>query len=116
MAENDLTIKGLQQTVDDWICGIGNGYFAPLTNMAVLAEEVGEVARVMARDYGEQSWREGADRGDLGDELADVVWVVAAIANQTGIDLNEAIRQNVDKKTRRDKMRHKNNPKLNKSK
>ncbi len=115
MADRDLTIRDLQRTVDDWICGIGNGYFSPMTNMAVLAEEVGEVARVMAREYGEQSWREGVGRSSLDDELADVIWVVAAIANQTGVDLNEAIRKNVDKKTRRDNTRHKNNPKLNKS-
>lgn len=111
LTEN-LTIAGFQRLVDGWIRSVGKGYFSPLTNMAVLAEEVGEVARIMARDYGEQSWREGAARPDLADELADVVWVVAAIANQTGVDLNEAIARNVDKKTRRDCCRHQQNPKI----
>lgn len=112
MTETDFTIKELQTTVDQWIRTLGHGYFSPLTNMAVLTEEVGEVARVMAREYGEQSWREGSRRSELADELADVVWVVTAIANQTGIDLNEAIRKNVDKKTKRDAARHAANPKL----
>ena len=111
MAENDLTINGLQQTVDDWICGIGNGYFAPLTNMAVLTEEVGEVARIMARKYGDQSAKEG-EKLDLADELADVLWVVAAIANQTGVDLTEAFGRNIEKKTVRDRTRHSDNIKL----
>lgn len=108
----DMTIQQLQQTVDRWITTTGCGYFSPLTNMAVLAEEVGEVARIMARDCGDQSWREGADHGSLADELADVVWVVAAIANQRGVDLAEAIGRNIAKKTVRDAERHKQNPKL----
>lgn len=109
---NDITISGLQQMVDKWISTIGCGYFSPLTNMAVLTEEVGEVARVMAREYGEQSWREGGLRSELADELADVIWVVTAIANQTGIDLNDALRRNVEKKTLRDADRHARNPRL----
>ena len=110
--DRDITIGTLQRTVDDWITTVGHGYFPPLTNLAVLAEEVGEVARIMARDYGAQSWREGASRPQLADELADVIWVVTAIANQTGVDLNDALRKNVDKKTRRDAARHASNPKL----
>lgn len=102
----EITISGLQQTVDHWIKTIGNGYFSPLTNMAVLTEEVGEVARIMAREHGGQTWREGAERPELADELADVIWVVAAIANQTGVDLNHALRLNVEKKTTRDATRH----------
>lgn len=103
---DEITLSGLQQTVDRWIKNIGNGYFTPLTNMAVLTEEVGEVARIMAREYGEQSWREGASRPQLADELADVIWVVAAIANQTGVNLNQALKLNVEKKTVRDATRH----------
>lgn len=93
--------------VDEWITGIGHGYFSPLTNMAILAEETGEVARQMSRIYGDQSFKEG-ENANLADELADVIWVVTAIANQTGVDLNEAIRNNVVKKTRRDLHRHEN--------
>lgn len=110
--DNQLTLAALQRIVDGWICTVGKGYFSPLTNMAVLTEEVGEVARIMARDYGEQSWRNGASRPELADELADVVWVVAAIANQTGVDLTEAMGRNIDKKTRRDCRRHLDNPKI----
>ena len=98
--------------VDQWISTVGCGYFSPLTNMAILAEETGEVARIMAREYGEQSWREGAPRPELADELADMLWVITAIANQTGVDLNEAVARNVEKKTRRDAARHAANPKL----
>ena len=102
---DEISIAGLQRMVDEWITGIGHGYFSPLTNMAVLAEETGEVARQMSRIYGDQSFKEG-EAPNLADELADVVWVVAAIANQTGVDLTEAIRQNIIKKTRRDLHRH----------
>lgn len=103
--KDEISIAGLQRMVDEWITGIGHGYFSPLTNMAVLAEETGEVARQMSRIYGDQTFKEG-EAPDLADELADVIWVVAAIANQTGVDLTEAIRQNIVKKTRRDLHRH----------
>ena len=107
-----MTIEELQSRVDEWIRTIGVRYFSPLTNMAILTEEVGEVARIMARRYGDQSEKPtDADR-DLGDELADVIWVVTCLANQTGIDLTEALERNFDKKTRRDATRHKSNPKL----
>ncbi len=107
-----MTIKEAQQCVDNWIKRYGVRYFEPLTNMAILTEEVGEVARIMARRYGEQSEKE-SDRGrDLGDELADVMWVVMCLANQTGVDLEEALRRNIDKKTSRDATRHLNNEKL----
>ena len=108
---NDLTIQELQQTVDQWINTIGVRYFSPLTNMAILAEEVGEVARIMARKHGDQSFKAG-ETPNLADELADVLWVVPAIANQEGIDLTEALQRNIEKKTSRDKNRHINNPKL----
>lgn len=107
-----MTIKEAQQRVDDWIKEYGVRYFNELTNMAILTEEVGEVARIMARKYGEQSFKEG-DKSDLGDELADVLWVLICIANQTGIDLSEALEKNFDKKTKRDNKRHINNSKLN---
>lgn len=93
-----MTIADLQKTVDRWIASIGVRYFSPLTNTAILAEETGEVARLMARIYGDQSFKEGEDPSALGDELADVLWVVAAIANQTGVDLDEALRCNIAKK------------------
>ncbi len=107
-----MTIAELQTTVDRWIRSVGVRYFSPLTNTAILAEETGEVARLMARIYGDQSFKEGEDPSALGDELADVLWVVAAIANQTGVDLNEALRHNIAKKTTRDAHRHHDNPKL----
>jgi NTP pyrophosphatase (non-canonical NTP hydrolase) len=107
-----MTIKEAQQRVDTWIKEYGVRYFNELTNMAILTEEVGEVARIMARKYGEQSFKEG-DKSDLGDELADVLWVLICIANQTGIDLSEALEKNFDKKTKRDNKRHINNSKLN---
>jgi len=97
--------------VDDWIKTYGVRYFSELTNMAVLTEEVGEMARIIARKYGEQSFKEG-EHQDLGDEMADVLWVLLCIANQTGIDLTEELRKNIEKKTKRDKERHINNPKL----
>ncbi|MBQ9217595.1 MAG: nucleotide pyrophosphohydrolase [Muribaculaceae bacterium] len=107
-----MTIEQLQQRVDQWINTVGVRYFSPLTNMAVLTEEVGEVARIMARRYGDQSEKPSDRDRDLGDELADVIWVVTCLANQTGIDLTDAIERNMAKKTSRDADRHKNNPKL----
>ena len=106
-----MTIKEAQQRVDAWIKEYGVRYFNELTNTAILAEEVGEVARIMARRYGEQSFKEN-EKSDLGDELADVLWVLIFIANQTGVDLTEALEKNLDKKTKRDNKRHINNPKL----
>lgn len=108
-----MTLKELQSQVDKWIKEYGVRYFSPLTNMAILTEEVGEVARIMARTYGEQSCKEQDKSKELSDELADVLWVVTCIANQTGINLEEAIQKNIEKKTARDNQRHKNNPKLN---
>ncbi|MCM1450369.1 MAG: nucleotide pyrophosphohydrolase [Clostridiales bacterium] len=99
-----MTIEQYQEIVDSWITTTGKGYFSPLTNTAILAEETGEVARVMARSFGDQVAKD-SDNTDLADELADVVWVVAAIANQTGIDLTEAIKNNIAKKNNRDKER-----------
>lgn len=107
----ELTINELQSTVDQWIKTIGVRYFSPLTNMAILTEEVGEVARIMARKHGEQSFKEG-EKPNLADELADVLWVITAIANQEGIDLTQAIADNIAKKSVRDKERHRQNPKL----
>ncbi len=106
-----MTIKKAQELVDAWIKEYGVRYFDELTNMAILTEEVGEVARIMARRYGEQSFKEG-EKADLGDELADVLWVLICLANQTGVDLTEALQKNLEKKTTRDKERHNNNPKL----
>ena len=107
-----MTIEELQQTVDDWIKNYGVRYFNELTNMAILTEEVGEVARIMARRYGEQSAKESDNTENLADELADVIFVVTCIANQTGIDLTAAMEKNLIKKTSRDKERHKKNKKL----
>ena len=106
-----MTIKEAQQRVDVWIKEFGVRYFNELTNTAILTEEVGEVARIMARLYGEQSFKEN-EKTNLGDELADVLWVLICIANQTGVDLTEALEKNFDKKTKRDNKRHLNNPKL----
>ena len=106
-----MTLEEAQKTVDNWIKTYGVRYFSELTNMAVLTEEVGELARIMARTYGDQSFKEG-EKHDLADEMADVLWVLICLANQTGVDLTEAFRKNVEKKTSRDKDRHKNNPKL----
>lgn len=106
-----MTLKEAQERVDAWIKEYGVRYFDEMTNMAILTEEVGEVARIMARRYGEQSFKEG-EKADLGDELADVLWVLICIANQTGTDLTEALQKNLDKKTKRDCNRHNNNPKL----
>lgn len=109
----DITIKELQNKVDEWIKTYGVRYFNELTNMACLTEEVGEMARIIARKYGEQSFKEG-EKSDLGDEIADVLWVLVCIANQTGVDLTKEIEKNLAKKTQRDKDRHKNNDKLSK--
>jgi NTP pyrophosphatase (non-canonical NTP hydrolase) len=107
-----MTLQQAQKTVDDWINTSGVRYFSELTNMAILTEEVGEVARIMARRYGEQSEKESDKHQELGDELADVLWVVLCLANQTGIDLTEAFKKNLEKKTIRDSERHKKNEKL----
>ena len=107
-----MTIKELQQYVDEWISTVGVRYFSPLTNMAILTEEVGEVARIMARRYGDQSEKPSDQGRDLGDELADVIWVVTCIANQTGVDLTQALKRNFEKKSTRDATRHLENPKL----
>lgn len=109
--ENNVTLAHAQQVVHQWITSTGVRYFSPLTNMAVLAEEVGEVARIIARTDGDQSPKPGEDM-NLADELADVLWVVCAIANQHGIDLSDAFCRNLDKKNCRDNTRHKQNPKL----
>lgn len=106
-----MSIEEAQRQVDEWIKQYGVRYFSELTNMAILSEEVGEVARIMARRYGDQSAKAG-EQLDLSDELADVLWVLLCIANQTGIDMTAAFRRNIEKKTARDKERHKNNPKL----
>lgn len=107
----ELTLRDAQAAVDRWITTVGVRYFSPLTNTAILAEETGEVARIMARRYGDQSAKPG-EKSDLADELADVLWVVLTIANQTGVDLTDAFLANLDKKTTRDASRHLNNPKL----
>ncbi|MEM6633057.1 MAG: nucleotide pyrophosphohydrolase [Bacteroidota bacterium] len=107
-----MTITEAQQRVDTWIQTLGVRYFSELTNVAMLMEEVGEVARIMARVYGDQSFKESDKGKDLGDELADVLFVLICLANQTGIDLEDALTKNLQKKTQRDKERHKNNPKL----
>ena len=107
-----MTIKDAQKTVDVWIKKYGVKYFSELTNMAILTEEVGEVARIISRIYGDQSLKKDEPIPNLADELADVLFVVICLANQTGIDLSEAFRLNILKKTLRDKTRHKNNPKL----
>ena len=109
---NEITIKQAQKTVDDWIKTIGVRYFDEMTNMAILMEEVGEVARIMSRRYGEQSEKESDKNKDLGDEMADVLFVLICLANQTGIDLEQALIKNLEKKTARDTKRHANNPKL----
>ncbi|MBP3849302.1 MAG: nucleotide pyrophosphohydrolase [Prevotella sp.] len=106
-----MTIKEAQEAVDQWIKTYGVRYFSELTNMAVLTEEVGELARVMARKYGDQSFKPG-EKDNLGDEMADVLWVLICLANQTGVDLTEELKKNLEKKTQRDKDRHINNVKL----
>lgn len=107
-----MTIEEAQQTVDQWINTTGVRYFNELTNMAMLTEEVGEVARIIARQYGEQSFKESDKDKVLADELADVLFVVICLANQTGVNLTEALQSNLDKKTKRDADRHRQNEKL----
>jgi NTP pyrophosphatase (non-canonical NTP hydrolase) len=107
-----MTISEAQQQVDEWIKTIGVRYFSELTNMAILTEEVGELARVMARKYGDQSFKKSETADHLADEMADVLWVLICLANQTGVDLTEAFSKNMEKKTKRDADRHKNNEKL----
>jgi len=107
-----MEIKEVQKIVDDWINEYGVRYFDEMTNTAMLMEEVGEVARIMARRYGEQSEKESDKNKDLGDEMADVLFVLVCLANQTGVDLEEAMRKNLEKKTKRDHSRHKENEKL----
>ena len=111
MENKEITIREAQKMVDDWIKTYGVRYFSELTNMTVLTEEVGELARIMARKYGDQSFKEG-EKHDLGDEMADVLWVLMCLANQTGVDLTEALKKNIETKTTRDKNRHINNNKL----
>lgn len=106
-----MTIEEAQKTIDQWIKTYGVRYFSELTNMAILTEEVGELARVMARKYGEQSFKPG-EKDNIADEMADILWVLICLANQTGVNLTEALRANIDKKTVRDKERHLNNEKL----
>ncbi len=106
-----MSLNTLQEDVDAWVKAIGVRYFSELTNLGILMEEVGEVARIMTRRYGDQSFKDN-EKNDLGDELADVLFVLTCIANQTGVDLTEAMRRNLEKKTLRDRDRHKNNPKL----
>lgn len=107
-----MEIKELQSEVDQWIKTIGVRYFNELTNLAILTEEVGELARIVSRKYGEQSFKDPSEEKNLGDEMADVLWVLVCLANQTGVDLEEAIKKNIEKKTKRDSERHKNNEKL----
>lgn len=113
-----MTIKEAQNAVDQWIKEYGVRYFSELTNMAVLTEEVGELARIIARRYGDQSWKAGDPRSEdngrkaLGEEMADVLWVLLCLANQTGVDLSAELRNSIEKKTRRDSLRHIENPKL----
>ena len=107
-----MTIQEAQKVVDDWIRKYGVRYFSELSNMAILTEEVGELARLMVRKYGDQSFKKGEEKADLGDEMADVLWVLICLANQTGVDLTEALKKNIEKKTKRDKDRHRQNEKL----
>ena len=110
--DSRLTLSDAQRLVDEWIQTYGVRYFSPLTNMAILTEEVGEVARLMARLYGDQSFKKSDEGKSLDDELADVLWVLLCIANQTGVDLHSALMKNIEKKTQRDRDRHRANPKL----
>jgi NTP pyrophosphatase (non-canonical NTP hydrolase) len=107
-----MTINDAQQSVDQWIKTVGVRYFSELTNMAILTEEVGELARIMARKYGDQSFKESDKEKDLGDEMADVLWVLICLANQTGVDLTAALQKNFEKKNTRDATRHRDNEKL----
>ena len=112
MNSSEVTLSEAQLMVDQWIKTIGVRYFSELTNMAILTEEVGELARIMARTYGDQSFKKSDEGKDMADEMADVLWVLICLANQTGVDLNEAFLKNMEKKTIRDKDRHQNNEKL----
>ena len=112
MNTSDITIRQAQQSVDEWIKTVGVRYFSELTNMAILTEEVGELARLMARKFGDQSFKESEQAADLGDEMADVLWVLICLANQTGVDLTESLQKNFEKKNLRDVDRHRNNEKL----
>jgi len=112
MNKKELTITEAQQQVDKWIKTIGVRYFSELTNMTILTEEVGELARIMARKYGDQSYKKSDEKYNLADEMADVLWVLICLANQTGVDLNDAFMKNIEKKTLRDSERHRNNDKL----
>jgi len=107
-----MTINDAQQEVDNWIKTVGVRYFSELTNMAILTEEVGELARIIARKYGDQSFKNAEEQADLGDEMADVLWVLICLANQTGVNLTEALKNNFEKKNNRDANRHKENDKL----
>ena len=109
---NDITIKQAQEKVDQWIKTVGVKYFSELTNLGILMEEVGELSRLMVRKYGEQSFKESDKGKELGDEMADVLWVLICLANQTGVDLTEALEKNFEKKNTRDADRHANNEKL----
>lgn len=109
---NDISISEAQKMVDDWIRQYGVRYFSELTNMTILTEEVGELARIMARTYGDQSFKKSDEKYNLADEMADVLWVLVCMANQTGVDLTEAFRKNIEKKTNRDNKRHLENEKL----
>ena len=109
---NEITLTEAQQKVDEWIKTIGVKYFSELTNLGVLMEEVGELSRILVRKYGEQSFREKEEENDLADEMADVLWVLICLANQTGVNLTDALHKNILKKTVRDAERHKNNEKL----
>ncbi|GAO41686.1 nucleotide pyrophosphohydrolase [Flavihumibacter petaseus] len=108
----DMTLRAAQETVDQWIKTVGVRYFSELTNLGILMEETGELARIMVRRYGEQSTRPGQEESSLEEEMADVLWVLLCLANQTGTDLTKALRQSIEKKTKRDADRHRNNPKL----
>ncbi len=108
----ELTLSEAQVKVDEWIKTVGVRYFSELTNLGILMEEVGELSRLLVRTYGEQSFKESDKNKDLGDELADVLWVLMCLANQTGVNLNEALQKNLEKKTQRDGERHKQNDKL----
>lgn len=112
MDKQNITIAEAQQMVDHWIKTAGVRYFSELTNMAILTEEVGELARIMARKYGDQSFKKSDEQYNMADEMADVLWVLICLANQTGVDLNEAFLKNMEKKNNRDKERHQNNSKL----
>ena len=113
MTEKPISLSDYQQKVDDWIKEYGGRYFSELTNTAILMEEVGELARLMARKYGDQSFKKGENEASqLADDMADVLWVLTCLANQPGVNLEEAVKANFEKKTTRDATRHKNNPKL----